>query len=68
MANFQNTLGEVDKALGKGIRVFAKNSIGDWIAIDAIRTDGAVRVADALSGFNDGTIGQWFIPRDMEVQ
>ena len=63
-----NTIAEVHSALLNGAVVYAKNEVGDWIKIDVIRADGEVRVADALSGFNDGTIGTWFMPRDVEVQ
>jgi hypothetical protein len=45
-------------AIAAGFSVYAKNGIGDWIKVDAVYPDGTARVADALSGFNDGTIGQ----------
>jgi len=64
-------------ALANGAIVYAKNGMGDWIKVDAINTDGCAKVADDLSGFNSGTIGQWMTPehknvdlrvRDFEIQ
>jgi predicted transcriptional regulator len=68
---------ECIEALGSGNAVYAKNGIGDWIKVDAVYPDGSARVADALSGFNDDTIGRLMTVdsensllriRDLEIQ
>lgn len=61
------TLSEIQKALAEGIAVYAKNAMGDWIRIDAVNDEGHARVADHLSGFNSGTIGQWMTPNNCNI-
>ncbi len=51
-----NSISECMTAIESGKSVYAKNAIGDWIKVDIIRPDGSARVADHLSGFNDGTV------------
>ena len=45
-------------ALPMGFAVYAKNGMGDWIKVSSVNADGSAIVADDLSGFNSGTIGQ----------
>ena len=66
--NYQNTIAECKQALSDGKHVYAKDQVGDWLKIDAIRDDGAARVADSLSGLNSELIGAWRYFRDYEVQ
>ncbi len=40
---------------------------GDWLRIDDVLDDGALRVADHLSGFNTGAVGQYFYAREIEI-
>ncbi len=69
VSKYSTSPAEAKEALAKGEFVYAKNKVGDYIKIDKISDDGTkVRVADALSGFNDGTVGKWFVPRDVENQ
>ncbi len=66
VSKYSTSPAEAKEALAKGELVYAKNK-SDWIKIDKISDDGTkVRVADALDGFNDGTVGKWFVPRDVE--
>jgi hypothetical protein len=49
---------DCERALANGVSVYAKNGMGDWVKVDAVYADGTARVADSLSGLNDGTIGE----------
>jgi hypothetical protein len=55
---YTNSVQESRDALRNGETVCIKNAMGDWITVDLINPDGSARVADSLSGFNSGTIGQ----------
>jgi len=55
-------------AIAAGFAVYAKNGMGDWIRVDAVYVDATARVADALSGFNDATIGQIMTPNNSKVE
>ena len=62
---------QLENELTAGSRVFGKNRIGDWIQVDSFRLSAGVleaRIADALSGFNDGTVGQWQQFRDYTTE
>ena len=65
------------EALENGAIVYAKNGMGDWIRVNFINSSGCAQVADDLSGFNSGIVGQWMTPnhsnadlriRDFEIQ
>ena len=59
----------IEKALQDGEHVYAKEpGYGDWIRIDAIRTDGWVRNAEIEEYLGHPKPGAWFTPRDVEVQ
>jgi hypothetical protein len=52
-----NSVQECMTAIANNESVYVKNAMGDWIKVDQVNEDGSARVADALSGFNSGTIG-----------
>lgn len=64
---YTNTFEDASRAITENVPVYAKDQYGDWIKIDAVE-NGKVRAADALSGHNSCIVGQWFAPRDIEVQ
>jgi hypothetical protein len=69
MAKLTNTFEEASRAIAENTPVYAKDRYGDWIRIDAVEYgNGEVRAADHLSGHNSCIVGQWFVPRDIEIQ
>lgn len=51
-----------------GFKVYAKNRMGDWIEVDQVNFDGSARVADSLSGFNSGIVGQMMTFDDPNIE